>query len=586
MKPSLMNRAALMACTLSASCVAAIAGTPGALDHVPASTDLVVSISEINDFLGDIDRVNQALGDKAQGQLVFVTAMARGMPGINLKGSAAVLVDFPENPDAETDPDVVILLPVSDFKTFSQQQEPKNGVVELPFPDVSVFARDVGHGYAALAESPEKLSTFKMSEGNMKAHAQRLGGAGNRLVSGAEVTVIVNADTMRPYLDTAKQGMDEQGQMIGMMAGPQAAAGFNMFSAVAGAAMRDLTTGVLGFSINDAGMSYNVAMQFKEGSPSAANFSKGGDTAGLTSRLPEGPYLFAMSFDTSSPAVKNIAKAMDAFKASMPEDMQGGMGMGQLSLSDLSELTDGVAFVMGATPGLMGGGLFANTSQYIKTDSPAKYRQAMLSMMEQANGQSQQGMTISTNVTPDAVTINGTSLTSYGMRFQVDPNAAAAMGGAMPGMDPAMAMQMVFGPAGGPAGYLGEVKNGVIQTLTQGPELTKRAIAAANSGEGLGTNDRMQRVAKALHADRAAEVYIGVDEILNTVGPMLMMFGAIPDFQQVDAIDPVGLALTFDNGGIVGQLHMPMDTFKTIVKMVPNDAGNNRGRGGDDGFDF
>ncbi|MEM9374335.1 MAG: hypothetical protein AAGA55_11905, partial [Planctomycetota bacterium] len=157
------------------------------------------------------------------------------------------------------------------------------------------------------------------------------------------------------------------------------------------------------------------------------------------------------------------------------------------------------------------------------------------------------------------------------------------MGGGMPGMDPSMVMGMVFGPAGGPAGYIGEVRDGVIQTLTQGPDLTRRALAAAASGEGLGTGERIARVAGALHADRAAEIYVGVDEILNTVGPMLMMFGAIPEFEPMEAMDPIALGMTFDDGGLVGRVHVPMDTFRTLLSLVPDEAMNG---GGDDGFDF
>ena len=572
-------------CTMaiSASAMTAAAGAPSALDHVPPATDVVIGISEMSDFLNDVDQINRVLGANSSPELVFVTAMARGMPGVNLAGSAAILVDFNDDPEAGEDPTAIALIPVSDFGAFSQQRKAQDGLVMMPFPDAEVYARDIGHGFALLGDNPDALRAFSMTEGNMKAHAERLGGAGNRLAGGAEVTIIMNADSMRPYLNAAKAGMDEQGQMIGMMGGEQAAQGFSAFSQLASGAMTDLQTGVLGLSITESGMSYDMAMQFKEGSDSASNFAKGGNTKGLTSHLPSGPYMFAASLDTSSPAIKKLANAFGQMTADLPDELKNQMGMGQLSLKDLTELTEGVAFVMGSTPGLMGGGLFANTTQYIKTDKPGAYRQAMVSMMEKIDGQTNEGMTIDTVVSPDAVTIDGTSLTSYGMSFKMDPDAMG--GGMMPGMDPSMVMGMVFGPSGGPAGYIGEVKQGVVQTLTQGPELTKKALAAAASGEGLGTSERFARVANALHADRAAEIYIGVDEILNTVGPMLMMFGVVPEFEPIDALDPIALAMTFDNGGLVGRVHVPMSTFQTLIKLVPEEAMNG-GNDNDDGFDF
>lgn len=579
--PKRTRMPALAALAISATALSAAAGEPNALDHVSPDTDLVVGIAHMNDFLADVDQINRVLGEKGNAELIFVTAMARGMPGVNLEGSAAIVVDFPEDPDAGEEPTAIALIPVTDFNAFSQKREARDGLVKLQLPDASIYARDIGHGFALLGDNADALRAFNMSDGNMKAHAKRLGGAGNRLVGGAEVSIIMNANSMRPYLDAAQEGMNEQGQNIGMMGGDQAAQGFDAFSSFLGTAMDDLQTGALGLSVTDSGMSYDMAMQFTEGSDSAANFAKGGNTKGLTNHLPSGPYMFAMSLDTSSPAIQRFAVAFEEMAANLPDEMKGQMGMGQLSLKDLSELTEGVAFVMGSTPGLMGGGLFANTTQYIKTSRPAKYRQAMLSMMEDMDGSSNQGMSIDTNVSPDAISIDGTSLTSYGMTFQMDPDA---MGGGMMPMDPSMVMGMVFGPSGGPAGYIGEVKNGVIQTLTQGPSLTKRALAAATSGEGLGTGERISRVADALHADRAAEIYVGVDEILNAVGPMLMMFGAIPDFEPMNAMDPIALGMTFDNGGLVGRVHVPMTTFETLLTLVPDEAMG--GGGNNDGFDF
>lgn len=575
---------ALASLAVSTAALSAAAGAPNALDHVAPDTDVVIGISNMKDFLADIDQVNRVLGDKGSPELIFVTAMARGLPGVNLDGSAAVIVDFHDDPEAGEEPTAIALVPVTDFAAFSQQREAQDGIVQLRLPDAEVYARDVGHGFALVGDNADALRAFTMSDGNMNAHGKRLGGAGNRLVGGSEVSIIMNAVTMRPYLEAAEDGMEEQGQMVGMMGGEQAAQGFEMFTGFASTVINDLQTGALGLTVSDAGMSYDMALQFTPGSDSAANFAKGGNTKGLTNHLPSGPYMFAMSLDTSSPAIQKFAAAYEGMMANLPEEMRNSMSTGQLSMKQLSELTDGVAFVMGSTPGLMGGGLFANTTQYIKTSKPEAYTNAMLSMMNEIDGQTNQGMTIDTTVAKDAISIDGTSLTSYGMTFKMDPDAMQNMGGGMPGMDPSMVMGMVFGPSGGPAGYIGEVKNGVIQTMTQGPELTKRALSAASSGKGLGTGERMSRVANALHEDRAAEIYVGVDEILNTVGPMLMMFGAITEFEPLEALDPIALGMTFDNGGLVGRIHVPMSTFETLLKLVPDDNGN--GGNNNDGFDF
>jgi hypothetical protein len=230
----------------------------------------------------------------------------------------------------------------------------------------------------------------------------------------------------------------------------------------------------------------------------------------------------------------------------------------------------------------MGGGLFTNTTQFIKTSDPAAYQKALLDGLKAASGQETQGVKMTATVTPDAVTIDGASLTAYGVNIQLDP---AAAGGMMPGMDPAMVTQMIFGPTGGPTGYLAGVEGGVVQTMTQGPDMTRRSLAAAKGTNTLGANERVKRVAGNLQKDRIAEIFIGVDEILNTVGPTLMMFGAIPEFQPMAAIDPVALGLATDANGFSGRIFLPNDAFQAISKMIPENPGM-QDDAGNDGFDF
>ena len=578
----------LTALILGALAGAAQAAPPQILDRAPADAEVVVAVRQVSDLLTDIDQINRLLGEQADPGMMFAVAMVRGMPGLNLDGAAAFVIDLPANPDAMETPTVIALLPVADFDALTQGRAADNGVVLLPVPDSQVFARDLGDGYAAVSDDADAVRNFDAAKGRLAGHAARIGAAGARLVSDAEVSIITNADALRPMLNQGLEGLRQQGQMVAMMGGEQAAAGFNAFAAIADMTVRDLNAGVLGMSINDQGMTYDMAMQFKPESETAAYFTAKGATAGLLEKLPAQGYLVAGALDTSSPTVGKIATAFDAWAKAQPDAEASGFG--QMSLAQLHELTSGVSFVMGTPPGLMGGGIFSNTTQYIKSSNPGAYTKAIVDVLEQADGQTNQGVTVDTTITANAVTIEDTPLTSFAMAMQVDPQAAQAMGGGMPGMDPAMVMQMVFGPAGGPAGYLAEVDGGVVHTLTQGPDLTRRALAAAKGGQGLGSNDRVKRIGAKLQDNRIAELYIGADEILNTVGPMLMMFGVVPEFQPVDPMDPLALGLATDAGGITGRIHMPASTLAAIMKLIPEDAGGMGGQdgqnGGDEGFDF
>lgn len=570
-------RTALSAFLLAGLAANALAAPPAILDRVPADAQVVVAVQQVSDFLADIDQVNRLLGENADPGMLFATSMIRGMPGINLNGSAAFVVTLPEDPQT-SDPVVVALVPVSDFGALTQGRAADNGVVRLDIPDREVFVRDLGDGHAALSDNAAAVRAFDAAKGRLKAHTDRVGAAGGRVVSDAEVSIIANADALRPFLGQGVEGLKQQGEMLAMMVGEQAGAGVNTTAGIAEQIVRDLSATVVGLTITDAGMTYDLALQFTEDSPSAVFFTKPGSTAGLLDRLPAQRYMFAAAFDTSSPTFAKLGEVIEEWQKNAHHAPKPGAG--QLSLSELSKLSQGMSIVMGTPPGLMGGGLFTNTTQFVKSSDPAAYKAAVINAMKAVGEQATEGVTMTSTITPDAVTIDGVSLTAFGISIKVDPAAA----GAMPGMDPSMITQMIFGPTGGPTGYIAALDNGVVQTMTQGPDMTRRALAAAKGTNTLGANDRVKRVAGKLQKDRIAEVYIGVDEILNTVGPTLMMFGALPDFQPIAAIDPIALGLSTDAAGFSARAFLPSDAFQAISKMIPQ--GFDDDEDGDDGFDF
>ena len=80
----------VLCCTLPALCaLPAVAGTPAALDRVPTDAQAVIVVPDLGDMLNDINAINAMLGDQGEPMINMVTAMIRGMPGINLEGSMA-----------------------------------------------------------------------------------------------------------------------------------------------------------------------------------------------------------------------------------------------------------------------------------------------------------------------------------------------------------------------------------------------------------------------------------------------------------------------------------------------------------------
>ena len=145
----------MLCCSLPALiALPAIAGTPEALDRVPADTQAVVVVPALGEMLNDINTANALLGEGGEPMVNFVTAMMRGMPGINLDGSMAAVLTMEEHQD---DPDVVLLIPMKDYGAFTNGQESVDGVHEIPMGDQTMFLRDIGGGYAVMGEIPEDV---------------------------------------------------------------------------------------------------------------------------------------------------------------------------------------------------------------------------------------------------------------------------------------------------------------------------------------------------------------------------------------------------------------------------------------------
>jgi hypothetical protein len=140
--------------------------------------------------------------------------------------------------------------------------------------------------------------------------------------------------------------------------------------------------------------------------------------------------------------------------------------------------------------------------------------------------------------------------------MQLDP----AMGG-----QAAMAMGMVFGPAGGPSGYLGATDGGLVMTMAKNSELAAEAINAAKSGKGLSTDTLVRSVAKHLPERRNLEVYVG----FGNLAEMAMGFMAMSPMGPLDVeipanLEPIGFATTTQAGAFEARVFAPEGVLTLI----------------------
>lgn len=577
-----LNTRQKIAFTLSAGLLSlpALAGTPEALDHVPSDAQAVFVVPNFGALLTDINTVNQLLGDDGEPMVMMMSAMVRGMPGINLDGSLAAVLSFDED-DIEAEPEMIVLLPVSDFGAFSDGHSEENGVYGMNMGSTMLYFRDAGGGFAVLGDDGDLVSGFDASNGNAKSHASQLGKTGGRVTSDNDISMYINLGAWDTLIAQGMEEMEAQGEMIEMMGGAEAAASFdmmlNMFQTVA----NDGSSLSVGLNFDMAtGISYDLGVQFKEGSTSASYLQNAGNSGKYFDNMPEMDYFFASAFDFSGDGIQKLVG--EYFDMISKFDSSGMVD--QMGLKDMMSSVNGGIQVMGASDNIMGG-LFSNTMYYMDVDDAdgfIKITQDMYDGMAESMGElAQVGIEINATMDSEPIDINGVQ--AYGYSFGMDMSGLSEMTGGMGGPNPSMIMGMIFGPQGGPSGYMAKAGDGVISTFSKDAQFFSMVADAANGKNTMKGNASIAQTAAMMPEGRISETYIAADHLINTAGPILMMFGVIPEFEEVNALAPIGIGVTANGGGLGVRVALPMATIGSIMEMVPADA---FGGDGDHEMDF
>ncbi len=555
-------------CTwIAASCgmamtTLAFAGPPASLDRVPDDAAITVVIPNVQGFIDDMKNFGESvIPADQQLQMNMGLAMVQtfiDMPGMNGAGSAAAVVYMSEDTGPDSPP-MVMLLPVSDFGQLREGVGALGSgpVYEANMGGNNVYLKDVGGGFAAVSPMPELVQEFKGDGGHVNGHMRRVGPSGEQVLEGNDITMIANLEILSPFIRQGATQMKDQMGMMMMMMGPQAQQAGPMLEMVTGlmdSLAEDGQAGLFGIQMSPEGVSFDTGLQFKEGSASAKRLASKGNTADMLNKLPSSEFLFAYAFDTGNPGISSILAELGQ-AAAAAEGAPGG-----INYLEMMKNATGVAGAMGSVP-MMGAGIFSNMVTVTMTKDGAGVVETMKGALNAMNGQSAQGMKYSTTFDAGSTSISGVDVASYALSMQPDGSGdGGAVGAAQ------MVMPMLFGPNGGPNGYIASVDGVVVQTLSQNTPLMEKAINAARNGGGLGTNESVKTVAGRLPDSRIMEFYLSIDQVMNTVGPMAAMFGALPGFDRMDAMPPIGVGASIGDGGLVNRIHVPSQVMEWMVE--------------------
>lgn len=556
--------------TLAAGASLAWADLPAAMDRVPANTPIVVGVRNVDALKTRVMGLLEQLDVPVDGEgMAEINALLKS-DGVNPQGSVALAMTPPAD-DGEGKPKIVALVPTNNAAALikSLKGDASQKIAEVTMPGEKQekgYAKDIGNGYVAFADTRETAEAFAGTAGSMAQFKKDLGAAGNRVGDAADVFVVFNVTSLHDHLEQGVMMMKQQAEMMQQMMGQaggaeadQVKAGMSIITGAADAFLADGQVAYMGLNLDSHGVNMDFGAQFKEGSNSAKVFATGGNASRLTGRLPQTPFLFAGSMDTSAPAMKQLIKDMQA------KAPKAGANMGMGDMMKMIDDVDGVSFVMGQAD--MGAGLFAKSSYYVASKDSNKLLDAYSNMMKGMNGQKVQGITYVTEVKPDGADVAGTKVNTWSMSMDVDPNEPAAQ-------QIAMINNIFFGPEGGLSGYSAAVPGGVVITMSRNSDLMKSAMDSAKSGMGLGGDDLFKQTAAALPAERTGEFYIGTKAVLDTVSAFMAMFGAQQELKTPEKLAPIGMGMTTNGGGVSVRMHMPNDALKFFVELGKNEGGD------------
>ncbi|MCH9057817.1 MAG: hypothetical protein IIB55_04215 [Planctomycetes bacterium] len=527
----------------------ALADLPPALDRVTMDSALVVGVSNINNVLAGIEAI-EATGLEGFSDM---TDTIKALEGVNLDGSLAMGMLLGDE-GFEGEPDMFVILPVSDYGEFRDGLGGEGaGVVEVFIEGEAVYLADIGGGFCIIGSTVEIAERYADVRGSVDALEAMIGPAGLKAVDHSDVFVLVNLQALRPFLEEefseAMDGMEMMGpEMVAM--GPM----IDMYRVLGDRLFEDGRGAVLGVGFGQNGLTLSSAAQFAEGSKAAALLSGKSDSSSLLAHVPDAPFFLALAADTST----ELFKAANEFGMEMNRLQAEAMGM-EMPKNDMS-LIEGYAVVMGSPPGGVMGGILSASTVYMASSSPGELVDQYRQMFDQFETIEMPMMSMGATYTEDAASVAGHAVDTWSMEFQFDQNNPAVI-------QMQRAMMMIAGP-GGFGGFIAELDRSMVMTMSLNPRLMESAIEAAEHGGGMGDNPMILAAAEHLPANRALEMYVGVEE-------MFVMFGALAAMGQLpiqidlpDDVPAIAMGLSIGRGGALGMVFVPHEVLEVAGQLA------------------
>lgn len=551
-----MSRLFRSSCVLGLSLLS-LAGTahalPALMDRVPADAFVSVVVSNPQRFEQRIKTTAQAMGlppeQIAQINLEALLQMAGIAESVKTDGGLAFFMPVPEEtkngqtPKGEDDKGIV-LVPVKDYAGFvkamggtgtaAQEKTSLNGE--------DMFVRNLGDGYAAMCKNEAALSAFSGKGGNLGSHRKLISAGADKISETADVVIMINAEVGRPFIKKAVAAAQERMQQQMMMMG-QGAQNTEAMQWATNLMVDNSRSLLMGLSLDGSGISADAVTTFTEGSNLAKITSGKGLSGMLLGKLPKREYLVAGALDLSNADLKKLIGEMPIPAEQKPQGFD---------MMSMMKNTDGAGFVLGFNPGgIMAGALTQTVSYVAAKDSDAGLKTFQDSIAALQTNKMGKG-----KYTPAKAEVDGVKVDEYEMQIKAPEGQPGA----------GQAMVMMFGPSGGPTGYLAKTQGGYIQTYSKSSELMSAALKASKGENTLSSDASVKPVIDRLPANRMAELYISPRGIIETIKPFVaMMGGGGIDYDTPAQVAPIALSIAPSEGSAIATIYVPNQSVKVIT---------------------
>jgi hypothetical protein len=548
------------------------------LQSVPSDAVVVFKIKNIQDVSAKVAVLSQQWGlanikPELNDPLGTLLTAANLGPGLDKAGEAAIaLLDLQGAAGPGGEPNMVILVPVTDFKAFTgslpnAQAEGNLMTFRMGGNPQPGYAASWGK-YAAL--SPKKETLAKPGTGIQGGPATSKELAGRDVVIYANIKVI--RQTVLPMFQQNKQQILKQIEM-GMANAPNANPKYapilrtymgQIFN-VAEGFLRDCDGATFGVNLSKDGISTAFVAEFSPGSYAGKQFAAMKNTdASFTAGLPESKYFVyggvvvdpagvQMLKDFIAPIEKEVAalgaeaKPIETYLAAMKDSLSA---------------TKSTTFGMVAPPAntIQTEGLLQMVSLF--NGDAAKIVAAQKQMMSVQNEfmamTGTAGLGIKTQVKEGARTVNGVKLDEFATTMNGQPQTPQEQ-------QAAFLLQMLYGPKGMNA-YAGQLANDKMVMVAGGNEnlLTSAITSAKQNSDAMGKGIA-QKVSASLPQNRLGALYVPIDTIATTVLDVMAARGMPGGVKLPPNLPPLGGTIAVEGPALRIDGYIPAQTVQSLI---------------------